>query len=119
MARFAGSLRFDSATMPPAFGMRGSLDATSRQLLFEAGPFEIELHTQAAGSGWKVRGQVLGPTEATSGDVRLVGARASARSTLSRLLEFNLPEVPAGRYQLELRLAHDALICIDALELGS
>jgi anti-sigma factor RsiW len=119
MTRLEGSLRFDSATMPPAFGMRGSLDATSRQLLFEAGPFEIELHTQAARSGWNVRGQVLGPTEATSGEVRLMGARTRARSMLSELLEFTLPLVPAGTYRLELRLAHDALIHIDALELGS
>ena len=119
ITRFTGSLRFDIATMPSTFGMRGSLDATSRQLLFEAGPFEIELHTRAAPSGWNVKGQVLGPTEATSGEVRLIRARTTLRSRLSELLEFTLPVVPAGRYRLELRLAHDALIQIDALELGS
>jgi anti-sigma factor RsiW len=119
ITRLSGSLRFDSATMPPAFGMRGGLDDTTRQLLFEAGPFEVELHTQAARSGWNVKGQVLGPTEATSGEVRLIGARSSARSMLSELLEFSLPLVPAGTYRLELRLAHDALIQIDKLDLGT
>jgi hypothetical protein len=114
-----GILRFDSATMPPAFGMRGSLDTTSRQLLFEAGAFEIELHTQAERSGWSVKGQVLGPTESTSGVVRLIGTRASARSSLSELLEFSLPVVPAGVYRLELNMAQEASIHIDSLELGS
>jgi hypothetical protein len=104
--------------MSPAFGMRGGIDTTSRQLLFEAGPFEIELQTQTERSGWTVKGQVLGPTEATSGVVQLIGARGSARSLLSGLLEFSLPPVPAGMYRMELRLAQDSVIRIDSLELG-
>lgn len=117
--RFVGVLRFDSARMPPAFGMRGSLDGPSRQLLFEAGPFEIELHISAGGGGWSLSGQVLGPTDAASGEVRLVGPRHSAGSTLSELLEFTLPIVAAGTYRLEIQLPPDAVLLVDSLELGS
>src|SRR5262249_5577023 len=36
LERLVGRIRFDSATMQPAYGVRGSDDRTSRQLLFEA-----------------------------------------------------------------------------------
>lgn len=116
--QFTGVLRFDSATMAPAFGMRGASESNDRQLLFEAGPFEVELHTRGGRAGWNISGQVLGPTDATSGQVRLIGTRASVRSRLSELLEFRLPIVPAGSYRLELRLAAEALLQIGPVELG-
>jgi hypothetical protein len=116
-ARYAGALRFDSTTMAPAFGMRGASETSSRQLVFEAGPFEVELHTRGGRAGWTISGQVLGPTEATAGEVRLIGRRAHARSRLSELLEFRLPMVPDGDYQLELQLAAEALLTIGPLEL--
>jgi anti-sigma factor RsiW len=112
-----GALRFDSATMSSAFGIRGSVDASQRQLLFEAGPFEIELRTTAARDGWRISGQVLGPTDATFGEVRLVGAAANARSIMTELLEFNLPVVPAGTYGLELDVGTGATVRIESLEL--
>ena len=93
-------------------------DATWRQLLFEAGPFELELHTAAARAGWSVSGQLLGPTDASSGEVRLIGARASARSALTEMLEFNLPVVPAARYRLELRVGDTTQVEVESLELG-
>jgi anti-sigma factor RsiW len=114
---FAGALRFDSATMNSAFGIRGSADSSQRQLLFEAGPFEIELRTTAAREGWRISGQVLGPTDATFGEVRLVGAHANARSIMTELLEFNLPVVPAGTYGLELDVGTGATVRIESLEL--
>jgi anti-sigma factor RsiW len=117
-SQFTGALRFDSATMAPAFGMRGTSETSDRQLLFEAGPFEVEVHTRGGRAGWNISGQVLGPTHATSGEVRLIGVRASARSHLSELLEFRFPMVPHGKYQLELRLAAEALLQIGPFELG-
>jgi anti-sigma factor RsiW len=116
--RLAGALRFDSATMAPAFGIRGGIAATDRQMLFAAGPFEIELCMRAEETAWKLSGQVLGPTDARSGEVRLIGGPASARSILSVLLEFTLLAVPAGMYRLELNLAPDALLHIDSFALG-
>jgi len=115
--QLVGALRFDSATMPPAYGMRGIPENGDRQLLYEAGPFEIELHMRQRRAGWDLSGQVLGPTSATSGEMRVIGARASARSRLSELLEFQLPTLPHGTYQMELRLAGDALLHIGPVEL--
>jgi hypothetical protein len=99
--------------------MRGGTASSDRQLVFEAGPFEVELHTRQERAGWSISGQVLGPTDATSGEVRLIGPRTSTRSALSALLEFRLPFAPNGTYRLELRLDGDAVLRIDSLVLGS
>lgn len=116
--RVMGRLRFDSATMPPGFGTRGSTDGNDRQLVFQAGSFEVELHTRQHRAGWSIRGKVLGPTDATAGEVRLIDHRTRARSALSERLEFRLPVVPRGAYRLELRLDSDAVLQIDFLPLG-
>jgi hypothetical protein len=117
--QFRAVLRFDSATMPPAYGMRGTPGESIRQFVFEAGPFEIELHTRPDRAGWVVSGQVLGPTEATAGEVRLFGQHQAARSSLSRLLEFTFPRVAPGQYRLELQLVPGALLQVESLQLGS
>jgi anti-sigma factor RsiW len=117
--RLTGMLRFDSATMPPAFGVRGSGETTQRQLVFAAGPFELELETSPARTGWQIRGQLLGPTDATSGEIRLVGPNGSARSQLTEMLEFNLPALPAGSYRLELQFGSNSRVEIESLELGT
>jgi hypothetical protein len=118
LEQVAAALRFDSATMQPAFGVRGSGQSATRQLLFEAGPFELELHTVAARTGWSISGQLLGPTDATSGEVRLIGSRSSVRSELTEMLEFHLPVVPTGSYRLELLIGGTLQVEIDVLELG-
>jgi hypothetical protein len=118
LERLIGVLRFDSATMLPAFGLRGVADSLTRRLLFEAGPFQLELQTTPAKAGWTIQGQLLGPTDATSGEVRLLNRKVSARCRLTELLEFNLPVVPRGTYRLELQVGAATEVCVDPLELG-
>jgi hypothetical protein len=117
--RLVGTLRFDSATMPPAFGLRGAADRATRRLLFEAGAFELDLQTTRAKAGWTISGQLLGPTDATSGEVRLLGGKVNARCDLNELLEFTLPVVPTGKYRLELQAGGATQVSIESLELGS
>jgi anti-sigma factor RsiW len=117
--RLTGSLRFDSATMSGAFGVRGTGETAQRQLVFAAGPFELELDTSAVRTGWQIRGQLLGPTDATSGEVRLTGPNGSARSQLTEMLEFSLPALPAGNYRLELEFGSNRRVEIECLELGT
>jgi anti-sigma factor RsiW len=117
--RLTGSLRFDSATMAGAFGVRGAGETAQRQLVFAAGPFELELDTSAVRTGWQIRGQLLGPTDATSGEVRLTGPNGSARSELTEMLEFSLPALPAGNYRLELEFGSNRRVEIESLELGT
>jgi hypothetical protein len=113
--RLDAQLRFDSACMQRALGMHSG---TTRQLLAEAGPFELDLRSDAAKGGWSLSGQLLGPTAATAGEARLIGASASAQSKLTEMLEFTLPPLPAGRYYLELRVGGTTQVALDALQLG-
>jgi hypothetical protein len=113
--RLPAQLRFDSACMQRALGMHG---CTTRQLLVEAGPFELDLRSVETKAGWSLSGQLLGPTPATAGVARLIGASASARSELTDMLEFSVPPLPAGRYHLELLVGNATQIELDSLVLG-
>jgi hypothetical protein len=119
LEQLIGVLRFDSATMPPAYGLRGAADSETRRLLFEAGPYQLEVQTTPAKAGWTIQGQLLGPTDATSGEARLLNPKVNARCGLTELLEFNLPVVPTGTYRLELQLGDATQVYVDSLELGS
>jgi hypothetical protein len=95
-------------------------DESSRQLLFDAQPYELELRMRPMAGGWSVAGQLLGPAETVDyGEVELVGDETRVQTRLSDLLEFNLPAVPSGTYRLELRFDDERAIEIPALELGT
>ena len=120
MERLVAILRFDSAHAAPAFGLRVGADETSRQLLFDAQPYELELRTKPMASGWSVTGQLLGPAETVDyGEVELISDETRVQAPLSELLEFSLPAVPSGTYRLELRFDDERAIEIPSLELGT
>jgi anti-sigma factor RsiW len=119
LERLVGVLRFDSAFAAPAFGLRVGSDEASRQMLFSAQPYELELRTRPVGHGWSVAGQLLGPAETVDyGEVELIGNEATVQAPLSEQLEFSLPAVPPGTYRLELRFDDAGAIEIPSLELG-
>src|SRR5918912_4467055 len=120
MERLVGIMRFDSAHAAPAFGLRVGADEASRQLLFDAQPYELELRTRPMAGGWSVTGQLLGPAETVDyGEVELIGQDARVHAPLSELLEFSFPAVPSGTYRLELRFDDARAIEIPSLELGT
>jgi anti-sigma factor RsiW len=119
LERLVAVLRFDSAVGVPAFGLRVGSDDASRQMLFSAQPYELELRTRPVGHGWSVAGQLLGPAETVDyGEVELIGTDTTVQAPLTELLEFNLPTVPPGTYRLELRFDDQGAIEIPTLELG-
>ena len=119
LQRLVGMLRFDSAVAAPAVGLRVGTDEATRQLVFDAQPYEVELRMRTTSRGWAVVGQLLGPAESVeAGDVELIGADTTVRASLTELLEFSLPSVPAGTYRLELHVDERTNIEIPSLELG-
>lgn len=101
-AWFSGLLRFDSLRAPVAFGVRSG-HSSPRWMLFEAGAYTIGLRILARGSSRAVVGQVLGACAA--GNVWLDDGAVRATAELNAFSEFELGPVPAGTYQLKLRLA--------------
>lgn len=114
LRRVLATLRFDSARMPLAFGVRAD-QGRARHMLFNAEGHDLDLRVTRAEDGWLVFGQVFGPS--ASGQVELRGTESMARTALNDMRTFALPPVPAGSYALHLSL-DDAEIEIVGLELG-
>jgi hypothetical protein len=100
--RVLAALSFDSLQMSPAFGVRSGQPA-ARQLLFSAGENDLDLRVTPSNDAWIVSGQVLG-SQCAGGQVELEGSGLTSRAELNEQCEFRLPPVPAGSYQLRLRL---------------
>jgi hypothetical protein len=120
--RLIGALSFDSAIMPLAFGVRSGM-ASQRQMLFNAGEFDIDLRVAASGGplasgapSLLVAGQILGDDAGRR--IELRGPAGSVTADINELGEFTLPPVPAGHYSVVLQLA-DVDIEIPDLDLSS
>jgi hypothetical protein len=112
--RVVAVLRFDSLRQPgPA--LRAGQPA-ARQMLFDAGQYDVDVRIAPSANVWTVSGQVLGPR--TGGQVELRGPAAIVQAKLNALNRFRLPPIPAGRYMLSLRL-DAAEVEIADLEVGS
>ena len=120
LQRLIGVLRFDSAAAAtPAFGLRVGADEGTRQMLFGAEPYEVELRARTTPDGTCVAGQVLGPIGVVEAPaVELIGKAVRVQAPLTELLEFSLQPVPPGIYRLELRLDRATWIEIPSLPLA-
>lgn len=109
------TLRFDSLTMPLAFGTRSGALAP-RQLLFNAGDYDLDLRITPSEQPehWLLSGQLLGVATA-AGTVVCSGA-TTYTATLSSLGEFTLPPVASGTYTLAVQLP-DVEMMVGALTL--
>ena len=100
--RLVAVLTFESSPLAPAYGFRSG-DTAERELAYNAGPNDLQVHVAPAAEGWAVSGQVLGPCD--GGRVDLLGADGGVGADLTELCEFALPPVPDGEYTLVVRLA--------------
>jgi hypothetical protein len=114
--RIAAALSFDSFQMSPAYGVRSGQAAPARQLLYNAGEYDLDLRLSETSEGWIVAGQLLGQECATGGHVELTGTQDVVQAELNEQCEFNLSAVPTGNYKLSLRLT-DLEVEIPELEL--
>lgn len=102
--RILAALKFDSMGIAPAFGVRSGRSST-RQLLFSAGEYSIDLRIEPAGQAWVVSGQVLGG--GTDNGVAVLQSTADMNQTaFNELSEFILPPVQVGTYKLVLNLSN-------------
>jgi hypothetical protein len=108
------ALRFDSARMPLAPALRSRVPL-ERQLLFTTEGFNLDLRIRPQGPMWSISGQAFG----TSGgeQIELNGPTGRTQGKLNNLSEFSLPPIPAGSYNLTLRLQHID-VEIAGLEIG-
>jgi hypothetical protein len=113
--RIVAALSFDSLRTSPAYGVRSGQAATARQLLYNAGKYDLDLRITETGEGWVVSGQVLGE-ERAGGRIELEGEQEVVQADLNEQYEFMLPAVPTGSYRLRLRFT-DLEVEVPQLEL--
>jgi len=117
LQRIVAALQFDSLQLAPAAGLRSGA-AASRQLLFSAGDYDLDLRLTPTEQTerWAVAGQVLG-SDLITGTVALQGVTATYETPLAAPGEFLLPTVAAGDYTLIVRLP-DQEIAVEAFTVG-
>jgi anti-sigma factor RsiW len=98
--RVVAALQWDSRLTPRAVGVRAGA-STTRQIMFNAGAYDIDVRIKPSGARYAVAGQILGAVGA--GSVELRGA-TTAQTTLNELGEWTFPPVAAGAYTLVLTL---------------
>lgn len=113
--RILAALKFDSVGSAPAFGVRSGKPST-RQLLFSAEEYNINLRIELIGQVWFVSGQVLGGSTAT-GVAVLQGPAHISQAAFNELSEFMLQPVQAGSYNLTLNL-ENLDVEIDEIRIG-
>lgn len=114
--RLLALLTFESTPLTPAFGLR-SAESTTRQMIFAAGDYDIDLRVTPTAAGWQLAGQVLGP-DAGSGVATLVIDGATVTAPLDANATFTFPALPAGQGALTLHCA-DIELVIEALPIGA
>jgi len=99
--RVLGVLQLDLAPNKAVFGERSSSASETRQLLFAAGEYRIDLRVAGAGRGFKVSGQVLG-AGFDGAEVKFFGAERSFTAKSNELSEFLFEKIAKGIYTLSL-----------------
>jgi hypothetical protein len=116
-AVLAAILRFDSARMAPAFALRSGAPA-GRQLIYSAGPYDVDLRITPAGGRWAVSGQLLGEELGGPAWAEVVGHGETLSAELSSLYEFAFTPLRPGRYTLAIEVAGRTLRLPD-VDLGA
>lgn len=107
LQRVVAVLRFDSATLAPAIGVRSTPDGqptAARQLLYSTDEYDLDVRITPAGDGWIVAGQVLNPTD--GGRAELQGSSSVMQAPLNDLSEFTLAPTSVGSYKLLVHLSN-------------
>ena len=102
--RVLAALSFDSATLTPAYGLRSGAPAATRQILYSAEGYDLDLRVTVNGAQATLAGQVLG-ADCANAKVVLQNAATQTQTTLNDLSEFTLSAVPCGVYTLHLHIA--------------
>jgi anti-sigma factor RsiW len=110
--RILATLKFELSPFAPAFGERSASVSAERQMFFEAAGFDLDLRIRAAENGFNLVGQVLGELAAQN-SIRLQNAEFNREEQIRELGEFSFSNVPAGNFDLYLRIGETEIVIND------
>ena len=102
LERVFAVLSLDLAPNRAFFGERSASTAQLRQMLFESGENAIDIRVSNVGTGFDLRGQVLGDGF-EAGEVGLANEQFSAKSMMDDAGGFSFTGVSCGEYTLTIR----------------
>jgi len=112
LRRISAVLSFDSVSAVPAYGLR-SVPTTTRQLIYSAEDYDVDLRLTKKNQQWVVRGQILGE-HCRGAKVEVKSDTTYKSAVLNELCEFTLTSIPDGYYVLRFELTN---MEIEVLEL--
>lgn len=107
--RILATLKLNLASFAPVFGERSANASAERQMLFEAGEYDVDLRIRANEKDFNLAGQILGElSEQIS--LKLQSADFSCETSVSEHGEFKIENVPAGNYDLTLQIGEKEVV---------
>lgn len=110
--RILAALKLVVAPFSPVFGERSASATAERQLLFEAGEFDVDLRLRARDKDFNLAGQILGDLSGQN-SLKLQSPDFTREAFISELGEFKLENVPAGNYELILQIGEAEIVISD------
>ena len=115
VGKILATLKLDVSPFAPVFGERSAAVSSERQMLFEAGDFDLDLRVRANENDFNVVGQILGELSGRV-SIRLQNEKFESETNASEIGEFKIGNVQAGKYDLTLKIG-DLEIVINNLKL--
>lgn len=103
------SLKLDVAPYSTVFGERSASGGAERQMLFEAGDFDVDLRIHSGENDFILAGQILGEVPEQI-SLELQNQNFSRKAAVSELGEFKIENIPAGSYDLNLRFGESEIV---------
>ena len=114
--KILATLKLDVSPLSPIFGERSVGTDAERQMLFEAGEYDLDLRIRAFAGGFNLAGQILGELS-NQNLIALEDSQFNALTNVNQTGEFKIQNVPPGSYELTLRIGATEIV-IEALTLG-
>jgi hypothetical protein len=107
--KILATLKQNVAPFSTVFGERSANASAERQMLFEAGEYDVDLRIRANEKDFNLAGQILGelPEQIS---LKLQSAGFSRETSISELGEFRIENVPAGNYDLTLQIGETEIV---------
>jgi hypothetical protein len=112
--KILATLKLDVSPFSPVFGERSAAASAERQMLFDAGDFDVDLRIQGGENGFNLAGQILGELSDRN-SIRLENKEGKFEATISALGEFEFKNVPTGIYDLTLLLGDSEIVVEDLI----
>lgn len=111
-SRILATLKLNVAPFAPVFDERSASASAERQMLFDAGEYDVDLRIRANDKDFNLLGQILGELTGQI-SLKLQSSDFTGETSVSEIGEFKIENVPAGNYDLTLQIGEAEIVISD------